>query len=208
MTLMSWARLAGSLVAVLLLAGCGPVGELASLLPTDGPNGPTEPGPTLQPTDSLPPTPEYFATCEIMPLADVQAISPLRTEFAFAEPDEGNEERCWYNSSIDPPSEWPNAIRLTLRDMVTAEAAMLSLEDFRDFGNEAYPPVSAVARLGDAAYTYNEGDYRTLVAAVRGRYWAHVDIADSGNLEFPEVPSPEKAAAGTEILRLALSRLP
>lgn len=206
---MARARLAVVLITALLLSACGSVGELASLLPTDGSAGPTEPGgPSGQPTDSLPPTPEYLTTCEIMPLADVQALSPLRTPFAFAEPEDGIEERCWYNSSIEPPVDWPNAIRLTLRDYVTPDQAMLALEDFRDFGTDAYPPVSAVPGLGDAAYTYNEGQYRSLVEAVKGRYWAHIDIADSGNLEFPEVPSAEKVAAGTEIIRLALSRLP
>lgn len=202
-------QLAGVLVAILMLSACGSIGDLASLLPTEGPNGPTEPGdPTRQPTDSLPPTPEYFDTCNLMPLAEVQALSPLRTDLAFAEPENGVEERCWYNSSIDPPVEWPNAIRLTLRDYVTPEQAMLALENFRDFGNEAYPPVSTVSGLGDAAYSYNEGEYRSLVEAVRGRYWAHIDIADSGNLEFPEVPSEQKVAAGTEIIRVALSRMP
>ena len=149
-----------------------------------------------------------FSTCEIMPLADVQALSPLRTPFAYSEPERGNEDSCRYQSSIEPLAEWPNSILLILRDLGTAEAALSVVEEFRTFELERDRPVDTVAGLGDKAYSTTEDPWNAIVEASKGRYWAHIEIDDSGNLQFPEVPVPGKVAAGVEIIRLALSRIP
>ena len=207
---MGLARLTALVVTALLVGACGSLSELASVLPTDGPGGgPTEPAqPTPRPTDSLPPTPMRFSTCEIVPLADVQALSPLRTPFAYSEPERGNEDTCRYQSSIEPLAEWPNSILLTLRDLGTAEAALAVVEEFRTFELERDRPVDAVTGLGDKAFSTTEDPWNAIVEASKGRYWAHIEIDDSGNLEFPQVPVPGKVAAGVEIIRLALSRIP
>jgi hypothetical protein len=195
-----------TLLLASILAGCGSVGDLASLLPTDGTGSdiPVD-EPTRQPTDSLPPTPAFFVTCDIVSLGEVQAMSPLRSPLAYSEPDDGAEDRCRYNSSIDPPVDWPNSIVLILRDMGTPEDAQEALEVFRSAESRVSTPVSG---LGDEAYKSDEGQYRALVAAIRGQYWASVDIADSGNLEFPEVPLAQKQDFGIELVRLGLSRIP
>jgi hypothetical protein len=146
--------------------------------------------------------------CTKVSLSEVQALSPLRTQLTLAETDQDDLNACDYNSSIDPPVEWPNGFVLTFRDALTPDEAVVILESSRDFANGMYPPVSDLPNVGEQGLVYSETDYSTIVEAVQGRYWVQARVSDSGNNEFPPVSRSGKADAGAKLLQLALTRLP
>ena len=198
-------------LAAISIAACSGdlsgLGGLGSAFPSGDPGAPTG-RPTKAPTPTLEPTAQFFSMCTKVDLAEVQALSPLRTELTRAETDQDDLNACDYTSSIDPPVDWPNGFILTFRDALTADEAVVILESDRDFANGMYPPVSDLPNVGDKGLVYSETDYATIVDAVQGRYWVSVRVFDSGNLELPQVSRAGKAAAGAKLLELALTRLP
>jgi hypothetical protein len=209
-------RRAGVITLICLAATCAAgcsgdlsgLGGLGSGFPSGDPGAQTS-GPTKAPTPTLEPTAQFFSMCDVVNLSEVQALSPLRTALAEANPDQDDINGCNYTSSIDPPVKWPNGFFLTFTDFLTAERALASLEDDRAFAADEHGlAVSEVAALGDKAYTFSESDYNTTVETAFGQYVVTAVVFDSGNLEFPQVPRAGKAAAGAQLLKLALPRLP
>jgi len=189
------------------LTGCGSISGLASLLPGDSGGGggalqtPTPP----RPVDTTPIRAE-FKTCEVVPLNEVQSRSPLREDLVLVEPDEGIESRCRYNSSIDPPVDWPNSVVLSIEDALYPEQALANVEQDRQDATDVGYSVSSPS-VGDKASAYSESDYASYVSAAKGRYYVHVLVSDSGNLEFPQLPRSQKESFGADILTYTLSQI-
>jgi hypothetical protein len=131
----------------------------------------------------------------------------MRSELVSATANMSGRE-CLYDSSHDPPAEWPNAVELTMTDAGTADAALQVQDFFKEFAGTAGHPLSSVPGTGDSAFAYDEGEYTSYIQAVRGPFVVEVRVADSGNDQVPEVPSAQKVAYGAEILRYALDQIP
>ena len=195
-------------LTVSLLTACGSLGELASLRPSLEPTAVT-PAASPKPGETPPPEGENIQACDLVSLEEAQALSPFSTPFAWARPDDSNSSACRYNSSVDPPVDRPVAIVLGVVDFGTPDQALEALDVFREFGQENYPPVSAVPGLGGEAYSYGEGEFRGLVFAVMGRYGARIDLAGEwGDNQEPQIGLADKVQAGAAILRLALTKVP
>jgi len=189
------------------LTGCGSLSGLASLLPEDSGGGggarqtPTPP----RPVDTTP-IQVNFETCDVVTLDAVQSRSPLRTDLVIIEPDEGIDSRCRYNSSIDPPVDWPNSVVLSIEDALYPEQALANVETDRQDATDAGYSVSSPS-VGDKASAYSESDYASYVSAAKGRYYVHVLVSDSGNLEFPQQPRSAKERFGADILTYTLGQI-
>ena len=175
-------------LVVLLLAGCG------SLPGTSA----TPPGATQTPVGTAPPA-EEVVMCTLMPLADVQSRSPFQT--ALAEFEEGGVSgMCEYASAAD--AEEPVSVLLVLTEFQSAADAQTSLTNARQTNVDIGLPVSDISGLGDKAFA--GGSDEVGVHAVLGNL---VIDANMGG-EWPDTTDDAKVAAGTELVRTIISRLP
>lgn len=205
-------RTVGLLMLAGLMAGCSELGSLSSLAPTDGDSGSRTPGPaTATPTEEATPA-EIFA-CDLLSVADVEALSPFETPLIAGE--ETNVTDCWYHPSIDPPAPRAPGITLQLWDYVTPSAALEGVRSLRqNYEYDGQASAKTLAGLGDEAYSYAEllvsgREDSIFVFAASGRYNGLVHLAgEYKDNRGPDVALPTKESAGAKILELAFSRLP
>lgn len=177
----------------LLVVGCSsiPGGSVNPRTPTPAATG-------AQPTDTNPPIDEVVM-CELMPLGDVQAKSPFQTPLGQFE--EGVVPgMCEYSSALD--AEEPVSVLLVLTAFGSAADAQTSLASARQSNVDLGLPVSDISGLGDKAF--GAGVDEVGVHAVVDNI---VIDANMGG-EWPDTTSDAKVAAGTELVRTIISRLP
>jgi hypothetical protein len=179
------------LVACLLLAACAELG-VTTPRPTNTAGQPT--ATTGQPTPAA-----EVNMCQLMPLGDVQPKSPFQT--ALAEFEEGVVPgMCEYSSALD--AEEPVSILLVMTPFQSAADAQTSLASARQSNVDIGVPVTDLSGLGDKAFA--GGSDEVGVHAVLGNL---VIDANMGG-EWPDTTDDAKVAAGTELVRTIIARLP
>jgi hypothetical protein len=178
---------------LLLLAGCGQV-SLGTAPPTTG-------GPTAKPTATAGRTSANadIDMCSLMPLGDVQAKSPFQTPLAQATPDVVR-AGCTYRAALD--AEEPVSVLLSVTTFDSAADALTALANHRQAAVDAGLPAGDIAGLGDRAFS--AGSDEVGVHAVVGA--SVIDANFKG--EWPDTTDDAKVAAGTELVRTIISRLP
>jgi hypothetical protein len=183
-------------LAALLLSGCG-----------SGPATPT-PSATLPATSATPAASGPPATlvegagvdmCSAMPLADVQAKSPFQTPLSQFKP--GTEPgTCEYRSADDAADQV--AVLLTVTAFGSATDAASSLANARQANVDQGLPVYEVSGVGEQAFAagVDEVGVHALVGSLV------IDANLRG--EWPDTTDDAKVAAGTELVRAILARLP
>jgi hypothetical protein len=200
-------------LAASIVAGCGgDLGALGSLVPTGAPGSETT-KPTRPATPTLEPTPAIIFACDLLSVADVEALSPFETPLVAG--DEEDVTGCWYHPTIDPPAPRAPGIILQLWDYVTPGAAIDGVRSMRqnaEYGGQN--TVKTLAGLGDEAYSYGElfpsgREDSIYVFAAMGRYNGLVHLSgEYKDNRGPDVGYAPKESAGAKILELAFSRLP
>jgi hypothetical protein len=176
-------------LVALLVVGCSsiPGGSVNPRTPTPAATAATNP-----PTDDI-------VMCQLMPLGDVQAKSPFQTPLAeFKQSVVAG--MCEYSSASD--AEEPVSVLLVVTTFNSAEDAQTSLASARQSNVDSGVPVADITGLGDEAF--GAGEDEVGVHAVLG---TRVIDANMGG-EWPDTTSDAKVAAGTELVRTIISRLP
>jgi hypothetical protein len=137
--------------------------------------------------------------CTLMPLADVQAKSPFQTALATATPDVVP-AGCTYTAAID--AEEPVSVGLVVTTFDSPADAITVLHNDRQTIVDRGLPVSDIAGLGDEAFSY--GSDEVGVRAVVGALYVEAHLKG----EWPDTTDDAKVAAGTELVRTIISRLP
>jgi hypothetical protein len=158
----------------------------------------------VRPTSAASDTPEptqagvEIDMCSLMPLSDVLAKSPFQTPLALATP---NTVRagCTYTAALD--AEEPVSVGLVVTTFDSAADALTVLHNERDIVDRGLP-VGDIAGLGDEAFS--SGSDEVGIRAVVGA--AFVEAHFKG--EWPDTTDDAKVAAGTELVRTIISRLP
>lgn len=180
----------------LLVAGCGslPVGTNQPTATAAHPSqaATTQPGATGTAMADV-------VMCSLMPLSDVQAKSPFQTPLALATP---NVVRagCTYTAALD--AEEPVSVGLVVTTFDSAADALTVLHNERQDIVDRGLPVGDIAGLGDEAFS--SGSDEVGIRAVVGA--AFVEAHFKG--EWPDTTDDAKVAAGTELVRTIISRLP
>jgi len=183
------------LVTVGILAACGSIPG-PSIVASSATSRPTNPvGATTTPAAPA----DNIDMCALMPLGDVQAKSPFQTPLAEAKPDVVP-AGCTYRAA--PDAEEPVSVLLSVTTFDSAADARTALRNHRQTIVDAGLPVADVAGLGDEAFS--AGSDEVGVHAVIGG--AVVDANFKG--EWPDTTDDAKVAAGTELVRTIISRLP
>ena len=180
---------------LLLLAGCNQLGVTATT-PAQTPRS----SPTVGPTASgHGPSSEDVDMCALMPLGDVLAKSPFQTPLAVAKPDVVR-TGCTYTAALD--AEEPVSVGLVVTTFDSAADALTVLRNDRQAVVDRGLPAGDIAGLGDAAFS--SGSDEVGIRAVIGA--AYVEAHFKG--EWPDTTDDAKIAAGTELVRTIISRLP
>jgi hypothetical protein len=176
--------LRGLLAACLLLAAC-------SALPTGTPSSTALP-------QSEPGSGES-RLCTVLTLDDVRAKSPFQTPLAKAGASNSG-DKCEYSSDEDAGDQV--SIVIEVARYPTAKKAKSAIDDARQAAVDHGLPVTDVDDLGDSAFA--SGVDEVSVRAVGG------DKLISATLqgEWPDTTDDAKIAAGTELVRTVISRLP
>jgi hypothetical protein len=188
---------------LLLVAGCGAVGELASMVPSGGPTDSVGP-PTA--TASEVPDFVYPDICALLPLGDVQGLSPFETPFERIFPHEQT-NGCDYLSSIDALR--PVRADMTMSGLPTADQALEEWQSQHDQPLDE-TTVTDIAGLGDAAFVTNDlVGFEAMVYVVHGRYYGTALFKGEflDNID-PQATPQQRTDAAVATLRLLLSRLP
>lgn len=176
--------------ACLLLAACVGAGIETPRSSTPGPTA-TTPRET-QPAGDV-------AMCTLMPIGDVQAKSPFQTP--LAEFEEGVVPgMCEYSSAGD--AEEPVSVLLVVTEFQSAADANTSLTNQRQNAVDAGIPVRDLDGLGERAF--GSGSDEVGVHAVVGNRLIDANMGG----EWPDTTDDAKVAAGVELVRLILERLP
>jgi hypothetical protein len=137
--------------------------------------------------------------CSLMPLGDVQAKSPFQTPLAKATPDTVR-AGCTYRAALD--AEEPVSVGLVVTTFDSAADALTALANHRQAAVDAGLPAGDIGGLGDRAFS--AGSDEVGVHAVVGA--SVIDANFKG--EWPDTTDDAKVAAGTELVRTIISRLP
>lgn len=137
--------------------------------------------------------------CSLMPLGDVQAKSPFQTPLATATPDVAP-QGCTYRAALD--AEEPVSIGLVVNRSDSPADALTGLHNDRQTIVDSGLPVADITGLGDEAFSY--GSDEVGIRAVVGA--AYVEAHFKG--EWPDTTDDAKVAAGTELVRTIIARLP
>lgn len=134
-----------------------------------------------------------------MPLPDVQAKSPFQTPLVGSQPSD-DQQICTYSSAEDSGDQVSIVVQAT--DYPTAKKARSALDDSRQAAVDHGLPVSDIDGLGDVAFS--SGVDEVSVQAIAA------DRLISATLqgEWPDTTDDAKVAAGTELVRTIISRLP
>ncbi len=169
----------------------------ASVAPTSGStSGPGAPGPT-----QVAGTPAAIAMCTLVQAGDVQSRVPFTIPFQDAKSTDPMPQGCVYRWSGS--GEYASVL-LQLTDFASAADARAAHEAKiatarENLGLEAQP----ISGLGDVAAAFPGGNEVGVQVVVGSRV---LDVNLTG--QYPDVTSQQKVAAGTEIARLVLARLP
>ena len=180
-------KVASSLLGALLLVACGAIP--VSSIPTSGVLD--NPEPTRAEAG--------LVTCGLMPLPDVQAKSPFQTPLVASKSSD-DKQACTYSSAEDSGDQVSIVVLAT--DYATAKKARAALDDARQAAVDHGLPLSRIDDLGDSSFAW--GVDEVFVEAVAG------DRLISATLqgEWPDTTDDAKIAAGTELVRTVISRLP
>ena len=137
--------------------------------------------------------------CSLMSLGDVQAKSPFQTALAESEPGTPP-SMCEYSSG--PDAEEPVSVLLVATQFSDAGQANASLSNQRQAAVDAGIPVVDIPGLGEKAHA--SGVDEVGVHAVVGNRLIDANLGG----EWPDTTDEAKIAAGTELIRTILSRLP
>ena len=137
--------------------------------------------------------------CSLMPLGDVLAKSPFQTPLALAKPDVVR-AGCTYTAALD--AEEPVSIGLVVTTFDSPADALTVLRNDRQAVVDRGLPVADITGLGDGAFSSgsDEVGIRSIVGS------AYVEAHLKG--EWPDTTDDAKVAAGTELVRTIISRLP
>jgi hypothetical protein len=188
-------RVSAALIVGVAVRGCSQVTRVPTQPPTTTARTTTA---TSQPGETATPGAE-INMCSLMPLGDVQAKSPFQTPLADAIPDAVS-SGCTYRAAIG--AEEPVSIGLVVTTFDSAADALTALHNDRQTITDAGLPVGVVASLGDEAFS-SGSDEVGVRAVVGARY---VEAHFKG--EWPDTTDDAKVAAGTELVRTIISRLP
>jgi hypothetical protein len=134
-----------------------------------------------------------------MPLDDVRAKSPFQTPLAKTRATNAT-STCDYVSE-DGAGD-PVSIVITAADYASAKKARSALDDARQAAVDHGLPVSDIDGLGDAAFS--SGVDEVSVQAIAGNSMISATLQG----EWPDTTDDAKVAAGTELVRTVISRLP
>jgi len=174
----------GLLLAGLVLAACSalPLGTPASTaLPQSNPGG------------------GDINVCGLLTLDDVRTKSPFQTPLAKTHPS-NSQATCEYVSDEDAGDQV--SIVITAADNPSAKKARSALDDARQAAVDRGLPVNDIDGLGDAAFSSGV-DEVSVQATVANRL-----ISATLQGEWPDTTDDAKVAAGTELVRTIISRLP
>jgi hypothetical protein len=204
-----------ALVALAFLGVGASLGALAAdpVAPAASPGGPSaspgEPGQTsgtgtFVPGTSTPPASGEVDVCALVPLGDVQALSPFTTPLVTAE-SQVSLTVCLYSNWHVEEAPLPDPVSITM--VVTswdssADAMTVFSISVQDSTDRGVPP-QAIADVGDVAAAFPGGD-EVAVRAVLGN--RTIDVRLKG--QWPDVSDPQKVPAGTELVKLLIARLP
>ena len=175
-------RLAIGLAAA-VLAGCGslPLGSLSPSPPATAPSS------------------GDIALCTLLTLDDAKAKSPFQTPLSRMSG--GGEARtCEYRSDEDAGDQV--AIVIMATDFASRPAARNKLADTRQVAVDHGLPVTDIDDLGDSAFT--SGVDEVFVQALDDNRLVSAKLQG----EWPDTTDEAKVAAGTELVRTLISRLP
>jgi hypothetical protein len=168
-------------------AAPGPVG-------TDGPT----PNETSVAATTTPAAPVELAMCTLVPLGDVQGVSPFSTPLAEAVPGTPP-SMCEYRSAAD--ADEPVGVLLAATDFGTPEMARAHMAAYRENMSNAGVALAEVAGVGDEAVS--SGSDEVGVHAIAGRYALDANFGG----EWPDTPDAAKVSAATNILKTLVARL-
>jgi hypothetical protein len=134
-----------------------------------------------------------------MPLADVQAKSPFQTPLVGSKSSD-DQQTCTYSSAEDSGDQVSIVVQAT--DYATAKKAKSAFDDARQASVDHGLPVTDIDGLGDVAFS--SGVDEVSVQAVA----ANRLISATLQGEWPDTTDDAKVAAGTELVRTIISRLP
>ena len=198
-------RIVALLASALLLGACSSLGGLASLLPTHGPGGATD-APLSTPAGQLTPPPTVIA-CDIIPVSDVDSLSPFGTAMVNFEdsggchyyPDVETEQRP---ASVDvvvesfySPTEASEGLAFLRQDLIDRETEV-TIADAAGVGDDAF---SWVDRIGDEAALWSISDQFLIKVTMRGEFQDNMG---------PDVSAPAKLDSAEAMTNLIISRLP
>ncbi len=192
-----------ALIGVAFVAGCSstaPGASQAQPTATPAPQVGTPSGISSQ-------APEAVDVCALMPLGDIQARSPFTRPLVTANiPDSaGSPETCTYASAI---TDAGTSITLVVEGFPQPADAMGALQRHgQDYADQGTPP-QAIAGLGDAAYGIPRPEEAGVWAAVGSRLISAVLKGEWQEGDVPDVALAAKFAAGAELLKLVIARLP
>lgn len=166
---------------------------------TPGPAGTTQPGPTQSAAVSATPAGLVeIQMCTLVPLGDVQGVSPFSTPLAEAVPGTPP-STCEYRSG--PDADEPVGVLLAATDFGTPEMAQAHMAAYRANMSAAGVALAEVAGVGDEAVS--SGTDEVGVHAIAGRYALDANFGG----EWPDTPDSAKVSAATSILKTLIARL-
>jgi|SRR5215213_3394577 len=197
-------HLAVSIVAVVLAAGCGATGGLGSILPSQGA---TASAGLATATPSAAPDVVNPEICPLLPLGDVQALSPFQTGFERAQPTTDGSNGCEYLSAID--AQRPVRAQITMSALRTADEAREGWQSWHDEPLDD-TTVTDIDGLGDSAFVMKDlVDDEDVVWVLDGR-WLGTGMFRGEWLDIyePKATAAERIDAAVQTLKLLLTRLP
>jgi hypothetical protein len=139
--------------------------------------------------------------CALVPLGDVQAHSPFTYPMATAKPGLALPSACAY-AAADTNETRGIGILLEVTAFASKAVAMASHRNHEQDEKDRSIPPQTIAGLGDAASAAGEDEVG--VQAVLGNRVIDANLKG----QFPDVSASRKIAAGTELVKLIISRLP
>lgn len=142
--------------------------------------------------------------CALVPLGDVQARSPFTTPLVTAE-SQVSPTVCLYSNwhETAAPAPDPVSIIIKVESFESHADAMMAFHNSEQDSRDLGVAPEAIAGVGDVASAFPGGD-EVYVQAVLGNRTIAVKLKG----QWPDISDPQKVPAGTELVKLMISRLP